>query len=79
MDEAKKGVVYLERIPPFMKVGKVRHIMSRFGEARGWVFRVRRNVLELASTLTKSVEDRVSGFEQRDFGEDTRRADTACA
>ncbi len=41
MDEAKKGVVYLERIPPFMKVGKVRHIIGRFGEARGWVFRVR--------------------------------------
>ncbi|KAK7204658.1 hypothetical protein BZA70DRAFT_179653 [Myxozyma melibiosi] len=28
----KTGVVYLSRIPPFMKPGKVRQILSRFGE-----------------------------------------------
>eukprot|EP01135_Chromosphaera_perkinsii_P005306 Nk52_evm3s337 gene=Nk52_evmTU3s337 len=30
--EKRKGLIYLSRIPPFMKPAKLRHIMSQFGE-----------------------------------------------
>ncbi len=29
--EDRKGVVYISRIPPFMRVEKLRHLMSQFG------------------------------------------------
>lgn len=30
--EEKKGVAYIERVPPFMQVDKIRHIFSSFGK-----------------------------------------------
>jgi ESF2/ABP1 family protein len=29
--EDRKGVVYLSRVPPYMRVEKLRHLMSQFG------------------------------------------------
>jgi ESF2/ABP1 family protein len=28
----KTGVIYLSRIPPFMKPAKIKHLLSRYGE-----------------------------------------------
>merc|ERR1719198_1365351 len=30
--EEKKGVIYIERVPPFMQPEKVRHIFSQYGK-----------------------------------------------
>ena len=30
--EAKKGVIYMSRVPPFMKPEKVRHLLSQYGD-----------------------------------------------
>jgi len=31
-DQERRGVVYLSRIPPFMKPEKIRYLLSQFGE-----------------------------------------------
>eukprot|EP00736_Rhodelphis_marinus_P006976 Rmarinus@m.17895 len=32
--QAKKGIVYLSRIPPFMKPAKIRHLLGDFGDVQ---------------------------------------------
>jgi ESF2/ABP1 family protein len=32
VDEPQPGIIYISRIPPFMKPSKVRHIFSQYGE-----------------------------------------------
>src|SRR3989338_8034269 len=44
----RSGVIYLSTVPPFMKIQKLRHIFSEFGEVRRMYFTPERPALRKA-------------------------------
>merc|ERR1719240_628245 len=69
--EEKKGVVYIERVPPFMQPEKVRHVFTKFGKI-GRVFLTpedksdhRRRVKRGGQRKTKYVDGWVEFFDKK--------------